>query len=308
MAKPTSRRKTINPNTVVLIRQIVIGVLIFGFVGGLVMGVWYVTRVPALTLETVRASGGETIDLPMLERLAEEQLDGTYFGLIPRRFVWLYPRQKILADIAAIPRVRSASLHVTTGPVLALAITEYRPQALWCTDVATSTCVFLSETGYAYATAPGLRGGGLLRFVSIGELPAVDEQPWSTEDFIVLQALASILTDAHWPISHIEVDAVRDVFLHITGGGEFKMTLTAPIEESVENLLTVVAAEQFSHLAPGNFQYIDLRFGNRVFVNEEFPEVADEVIESDQPDVMENNGATTTNATTSDLAESEVSI
>ena len=39
----------------------------------------------------------------------------------------------------------------------------------------------------------------------------------------------------------------------------------------MDNLLTLVGSEEFSHLAPGNFQYLDLRFNTRVFVNEELP-------------------------------------
>ena len=37
----------------------------------------------------------------------------------------------------------------------------------------------------------------------------------------------------------------------------------------IENLKTILVSEEFSHLKPGNFQYIDLRFGNKIFVNEE---------------------------------------
>ena len=40
-------------------------------------------------------------------------------------------------------------------------------------------------------------------------------------------------------------------------------------EQTVANLETVLTAPAFTDLSPGNFSYIDLRFGNKVFVNEE---------------------------------------
>jgi hypothetical protein len=35
-----------------------------------------------------------------------------------------------------------------------------------------------------------------------------------------------------------------------------------------QNLKTILASEEFAHIAPGEFQYIDLRFGDKVFVRE----------------------------------------
>ena len=59
-----------------------------------------------------------------------------------------------------------------------------------------------------------------------------------------------------------------------------------PATDVVENLLVVLASPEFSHLNPGNFSYIDLRFGEKVFVNEigEVPETetatsSDEAVE-----------------------------
>jgi hypothetical protein len=61
---------------------------------------------------------------------------------------------------------------------------------------------------------------------------------------------------------------VRDAFLHIVDGGELKVTLTQEPQVTVNNLNVVLTSEEFKGVQPGNFQYIDLRFGNKVFVNE----------------------------------------
>ena len=42
-------------------------------------------------------------------------------------------------------------------------------------------------------------------------------------------------------------------------------------EETVANLRSILASDEFNDLQPGSFQYIDLRFGNKVFVNKEDP-------------------------------------
>ncbi len=55
----------------------------------------------------------------------------------------------------------------------------------------------------------------------------------------------------------------------MVGGSELKTVASKDAQETIDNLLVVLASEEFAHLKPGNFQYIDLRFGNKVFVNEE---------------------------------------
>ena len=81
--------------------------------------------------------------------------------------------------------------------------------------------------------------------------------------------MSELLAEHGWFVSHIEFDQVGDVFLGIVSGGELKVIAAEPPESIVENLLTILASDEFSHIKPGNFQYIDLRFGNKVFVNEE---------------------------------------
>ena len=61
----------------------------------------------------------------------------------------------------------------------------------------------------------------------------------------------------------------EEVTFEVAGGGQIKVTLTQPIEDSLGNLEVLLSSPDFDHLAPGNFQYIDLRFGDKVFVNEE---------------------------------------
>lgn len=294
--RPKQRQSRINPNTVVLIKQILMGVLVFGFVGAVVMAVWYGTRISALTITKVTATGGETIDLVYVEQLARTELEGSYLGLVPRRFAWAYPESRITSLVTEIPRVSDVVVRRESGTQLRIEVDEYLPDALWCADVATSTCLLVDQRGYPFAPAPALRGGSFLRLVTLGTEPVVGELPWSESDYQIMRQLTTALTDQGWPISHVEIDIMRDIFLHIVGGGEFKMTLTRPIEESLSNLAAVATAEQFSDLAPGTFAYIDLRFGNKVFVNEEV-----------QAEIVESATEINDDVASSSLAQDEVS-
>ena len=45
------------------------------------------------------------------------------------------------------------------------------------------------------------------------------------------------------------------------------MSLNESGEDTLSNLDTILLSEDFTDITPGSFRYIDLRFGNKVFVN-----------------------------------------
>lgn len=268
-------RETPNARTV-LIRQIVFGVLLVVLVVLLGTGIWYGTRIKALTIENVEVIGGETINHDRIEEIAEESLKGTYYRLVPRAFAWTYPRHEIENRISEVERIKNVHVERTARKQLSVVFEEYHPFALWCQPAdegglaLDSACLFLDRNGYAFAYAPKLDGGAFVRFSEHGRMPEIKTEGFpgdfvrTTESFIK-QAYDEVGIN----IIQVEKSGEDEVTYHIAGGGELKTTLRMMPEETIENLEVVLSSEEFGHIEPGNFQYIDLRYGNKIFVNEE---------------------------------------
>lgn len=272
------RKKRLNPDTVVLLKRIFTGFLVLSAVALLVTAVWYGTRIQALTLDKVEVNGGKTINKSEVEKLALQELEGTYLGLVPRRFAWFYPEESIRKSLEGIARIHDISIDRTSGKKLVINFDEYTPRALWCNSVDSEECLFIDDVGYAFAPAPKLSGGSFLRFALTDQSAKLHESFTSSESFNDLLSLAKLLSEHDWFVSSFELDQVGDAFLSLVDGGELKVILKQPPVEIVDNLLVVLSSDNFKHLKPGNFQYIDLRFGNKVFVNEEIavPEIETE--------------------------------
>jgi len=262
-------------NTLVMLKQVAVGLLVIAGVLLLLTAIWYGTRLQSLTLSNVEVYGGQTISHENVSNLALEQLQGEYIGFIPRAFAWLYPEKQITAALSTIERIHTIEVDRTNGSTLHVTFEEYLPGALWCNTLLAVECVFVDEKGFAYAPSPNLAGGSLLRFIHTSQTPKIDTQLTSPEDFQLLNQLTDRLVENGWFVSHIEIDKERDAFLHIVGGGEFKVTLTQEPIVTVNNLNVVLTSEDFTDVRPGNFQYIDLRFGNKVFVNEVPPDTGE---------------------------------
>ena len=264
----TKKKRALHPSTVLIIRQVIVGVLIFSFLGMLVSSVWYGTRIPALTLHEIVVQGGETISHSLIEEKVQSQLAGTYLGLVPRAFAFTFPQKAITTEVSRVERIKDVRVERSSGETLVVTFDEYHPDALWCTETESSACFFIDETGYSFTTAPLLKGGSLLRVVTLGVEPQDDVQAILPADYQAISELVSLLRAVGWHVYRADIDVARDAYLQVVGGGEFKVTLTETPEKTVDNLLTILLSDEFAHIAPGNFQYIDLRFGNKVFVNE----------------------------------------
>ena len=255
-------------------RQIIVGLMIAAFFGMLIVSVWYGSRITALTLAHITVSGGETIEHADIEQTVREKLSGSYLKIIPRAFAFTYPHEEIVAALKEIPRVKDVTVVRTGGTTLRVEFSEYEPQALWCAESDMNNCYFLNESGYSFSKAPGLVGGSFLRIIAIGKEPQVHTTPFNPDEYARVVELRNKFADNKWFIKRADIDTAGDAFLTLVDGGEFKVSLKQSADETISNLNTVLGSEQFDHIEPGNFEYIDLRFGSKVFVNEVTTEVS----------------------------------
>ena len=291
--KTTPRHRTkprFDPSTVLLLKQIGLGFLVLSAVGLLIALVWWGTRIDSATLTEISVEGGLTISHDTVRSKVETELSGTYLGLIPRRFAYFYPELDVAEAVATVPRIKNISIYRQSGTALRVVFDEYVPEALWCNNATSSPCLFLDEVGFAFAPAPELQGGSMLRYYATEREPKEAEAPFTEADFLATRKFIDLVETLGWYVEQVEINQTRDVFYTLAQGGELKATLTDAPEKPFENLRTILNSEEFKHLKPGGFQYLDLRFGTRVFVNEELP------------DLTSTSTATST-ATTTEVAE-----
>lgn len=288
------KRRVIDPSKIMLLKQLAIGLGLFTILGFLVSIVWYGTRVSFLTITDVTVEGGETIPHAVVEKIVRDTLTGTYMGIIPRQFAWWYPQDEIIQNISQIPRMKNPVVERDGGRLLTVRFNEYQPYALWCADRTSSDCVFIDPTGYAFGAAPKLSGGAFLRYRTLGRDMKVGTSMAEASELETMETFVTLVeTNLKFPITQIETDTAGDVFYILSGGGEFKATLKDDAQKVFDNLRTIVSAKEFSDLRPGTFQYIDLRFGNKVFVNEEVGGVG-------------STTATTTSSVTNDESKKQI--
>jgi len=88
---------SMQPETAQLLKNIAWGVLVLSMVSGLLYGTWHLVRLPAVTIDTVLVTGGETVSHTTIEAEVQKLLEGDYGNFIPRRFILTYPKEEIVS-------------------------------------------------------------------------------------------------------------------------------------------------------------------------------------------------------------------
>lgn len=253
-------------------RRMVRSVVMTLTLAAVLSSVWYGTRSDAVTIGSVAVSGTETLDPNDVRAAVNAALNGSYALLVPKRFSYLYPEEHVRTAVAALPRVDEVSVVRNSRTALEIAITEHEPYALWCSTITeneSTDCFFVTTEGYAYRSAPPLRGTTFLRYMKEDAAPELGKSLASAE---YMQATGEFVRaleqEQNMHVYGIIETADGDVRYAVRGGGELLVVRDADIQSVFENLASILASEEFAHIAPGNFSYIDLRFGNRVFVKE----------------------------------------
>lgn len=269
-AKPTSRTRVVRPPERSFRRQIIFGVCSLVFLT-LVSGlVYYVTRIPFFTIQDITVTGGETISHEDVRYAVSQELIGSYFLLVPKSFSYTFPKDRIQEVLDGVERIYNVHVERTSRTALSVTFDEYDPFALWCTaDIEHPNCYFLDEKGYAFAPAPDLQGGTLVRHV-------IERLTEPKEDRVIEQ---KDLERIHAFIQRLEVELSLRVttvvhkqntdFEFVVNGGGMILVAGDTLESvAFDNLKSVLSSQEFKHIEPGNFKYIDVRFDNKVFVNE----------------------------------------
>lgn len=253
-----------------LLKQLGYGVALFSTIALIAYAVWHIARLETFTLKNVEVIGGQTIDPDTIRARAETLLEGDYFKIIPRRFTYFYPKLDIESQLLSIERVKNVQVERTSRNTLTIVYEEYVPYALWCDIEENEQCLFIDSSGYAYAGAPELRGGAFVRYETIGSSPERNVYGFDKEEIEFTRGFIDMLEEriGVYVIS-VAVDTEGDAYFNLSGGGQLIVSMRENKEGVVENLITILSSEEFRHIEPGNFQYIDLRFGNKIFVNEE---------------------------------------
>ncbi|MBY0472928.1 hypothetical protein K2Q00_01410 [Patescibacteria group bacterium] len=249
-------------------RLLIVAGIIFAILVLLFLLCLWVANTSLLRITHVSVSGENVIPQTSIEEVVRDDIVGSYAGLFSKANIFLYPKKNIEEDLHRLyPTLGSVDVRALDFHTVAITVAERTPSALWCPSADSTQCVLLDESGLAYAHAPEYSGNVYrvyLGALSDGPLP---KQFLTPATFHSLSALVETFAKKIAPatITTVTVDEHNDVRLSSSGGYEIVFALGESGGDIFQRFTLTLTAAPFTTHALSEFDYIDLRFGDKVY-------------------------------------------
>lgn len=247
----------------------------------------YLLQQPEVTIQAVEITGNEIVSAKDLETLVSDELQGDYLFLFPRSNIFIFPKENIELQILAVyKRIEKVAISREGFTKITIQISERHPFALWCgegggdlreaagtsTDALLQTlvqleqCYFLDGVGYIFTEAPRFTGN--LYFIYRGRL--VSNEPVGTQflteaEFGALRLFLNTIRDLDLVPVSIHKTLENELELKLEGGAKVIFSADQNLAVVLDNLESALDADTFIDRSLSGVDYIDLRFGNKVY-------------------------------------------
>jgi hypothetical protein len=166
-------------------------VIFFAIFFVLVIAGVLILHLERLQIRTVTVSGAIVIGQDVVREVVKKELDQSYFWLLPKSSVLLYPNTELKEKLlSTFPRFEFVELTLNGSQELEVYVVERRPQALYC---ATESCFFLDEKGFIFDRAPIFSSG--VYFIFKKEVPLEDPLGQALLGEVEFRALSQFIED-----------------------------------------------------------------------------------------------------------------
>lgn len=266
LAKKKKRRK--------IFRAILSIVFVLSVFSGFIF--WF--NHPVLNISSFEISELEFANKNNVYEKVDQLLNSKKFFVFSNKNIFFLPKSRLREVlINSNPSIQSVSIEVQEFDLLKINITEYPYSAKWCGNTKEEKidlCYLLNKNGQFFAKEQPLDRKNTVTF--FGPLPEFKkseklEDNILGEQYLSMETFKNIITFAEY-LPEFDIH-VREI---ITEDNEtFSVMTTEDLllmidyqdlaQDILNNLKTVIETEEINEAQLSNLEYIDLRFGNKVY-------------------------------------------
>jgi cell division septal protein FtsQ len=246
----------------------------------LVFGASYASYLPQYSIRSISVSGSQSVPTQLISQYAESIIFNGSRHFFSRANIFLYPRALIEKDIPLeFPRIESAQITRTslTGTAITINVTERQPFALWCLSGEADTsasCYEADQTGFIFAAVPAAAASSTQYVFSGGIATSSDPRTNSQTDPIGqtfapghmpgLVVFLHLLGQAGFTPEGAAIQSDEDFTVPLAQGFYIDASFGQDAGQLVSNLQLILSSSALQGQEQ-NLEYVDLRFGDRVY-------------------------------------------
>lgn len=240
--------------------------LLFFLILLLIAGLVYLLQIPQIQITKTNITGNSFVTTQEIQNKTDEILNSKILWLIPKRNIFLFPSSVLASKIKQNPAVIDVEIDKDFFDTLNITVTEQEKEAIYCTSFERNECYYINGEGFIYSQ---------IREYIVPEQEIIiyreGDQRKITENILQKELYQNVLgfikSSARYGVSirHaiLKTDAVLE--FHVDSGTVLLNSRYDDYEKNFNNFIALFEQEVLSKEQLSEIEYIDLRFGNKVF-------------------------------------------
>ena len=231
----------------------------------------FLSFMSGMRIQGVSLSGSKAVDVAVLKDFIDEKIVDSASGYLSGRNMFFFDTGALENEILVkFPRIRT--VHVVRSGFLetslSIDVSERVPFAKWCVSPDAvkndGPCFLMDRDGFIFAIAdPGM----LTEYSFLGSLSSTNDPiglTFGAGHFPGILSLLDFLGQAGFTPTGATIIDDRDFTIPIVDSFYLKVSFGERASDVIKNLKLVLSAEALKDKSK-NLDYVDLRFGNRVY-------------------------------------------
>lgn len=244
-------------------QKLFLWITIFFLIIFVLAAIIYLLRLPALEVNKIEISGNYTIEKSDIEDRINGILNGFSFYFIPKKNYFLARPGTIEQNLLeTFPRIGEAAIQKKPFGGLRIEIKEREAWAIYCSQ----KCFFIDKSGFMYEEA-FMNSGNLIRFIK------TDDESLGIGKYAVQNETINLFLQLEEKINLSGLGPVTEYNLSLKSPGELRIKtgegfyLELNLDDNFNRVFAILETVLNDEIKEkrANLEYIDLRFGNKVF-------------------------------------------
>lgn len=249
-------------------KRILFYIKITGIILSCVLFVWFVYFIShhkSHQVTNVVISGQKYISEEEIKNIVLEDMKGSYLFLFSRQSSLFIPRSNIKRDIReAFPSIDSVSVSFGDIHTIEVSVQEFEPRSRWCSE--NNECFLMNPSGMLFIEEPVIFTESLITFYGLIGEEKIGQTFLSEKQFKdILEFIDGVKEFDLYvqSVSYDNEDGTLD--LSLKRKAEIYINQKDDLKVALKNLRTAIEQDAIKGAQLNNIEYIDLRFGKKVF-------------------------------------------
>jgi cell division septal protein FtsQ len=248
-------------------KRLLIASLVLLVIGAILYAIHWASYLPQYSIQDIQVSGTVSLSQDDIRDRIQKFFDAKNHLISPRSVFWHDEKgieRMLESDILHIADARVSHTNLLSTS-LTVAIDERVPFAQWCPE--SGSCYVIDRTGFIFAlydASSTTLGESVVFSGGVSDPDNPLGHSVSSARFPSLQSLVDALGQAGYAVAHADIDKNGDLGFTTQEGFTIYAASGAEPLALVRDLKLVLDSDTLQGKTP-DLEYVDLRFGNRVF-------------------------------------------